>query len=108
MDSAIQLLNNWGQSLVPSVAPATSYKYNQNFGMSMSTNERYYSFTQLGRGVCLCQSVKSDICKLADLFSFMNQIPRYSVNVALFFYTMALLPFLFKVFNEQRSAYMVN
>ena len=53
----------------------------------------------------VCQSVKSDICKLADLFSFMNQKPRYSVNVALLFYTMALPPFLFKAFNEQRSAY---
>lgn len=56
----------------------------------------------------VCQSVKSDICKLADLFSLMNQNPRYSVNVALFFYTMSLPPFLFKAFNEQRSAYMVN
>ena len=45
----------------------------------------------------VCQSVKSDICKLADLFSFMNQKPRYSVNVALLFYTMALPPFLFKL-----------
>ena len=54
----------------------------------------------------VCESVKSDICKLADLFSFMNQKPRYSVNVALLFYTMVLPPFLFKAFNEQRSAYM--
>ena len=54
VDRAIELLNNWGQSLVPSVAPAISYKYNQHFGMSMSANERYYSFTQLGRRVCLC------------------------------------------------------
>ena len=54
----------------------------------------------------VCESVQSDICKLADLFSFMNQKPRYSVNVALLFYTMVLSPFLFKAFNEQRSAYM--